>query len=410
MKFNLDYNMEVKAMKSKKRFLVLIILFLSWVLGNFDKIAITVAAIPITKEFSLSPQQMGLIMSSFYLSYSIMTLLGGVLADKFGHRRVLMTIMVLWSGFTALTSAAWNLSSMVVIRFLFGAAEGGFSPASSVTIAEVFPKEERGRAKSFLVSASVLGMALGGLVTAAIVTKYNWHMAFILFGILGAILSVLFYMFIREHKGDAAAAQTGNKISLKQAFATPLVFQLGLIYFGAGITNYGLSSWLPSYWVNVRGLSMMEMGAMTAVPFVFMFLSMQVSGYVLDKFLVGREKFAILGGALGVALFMFFVMNATTTLEAVIYLSLTYTSMSFISATVFVLPLKYLPMQMIGSATGFINFMQQAAGVVAPATMGFLITRYAGSYTPVFLFVIAIILVSAAVSLLIKTKTDSQKA
>ena len=408
--------MEDKAVKKRtNKYVILGILFLSWVIGNFDKVAINVAAIPITKEFDLTPQYMGMIMSAFFLSYSVMTLLGGILADKYGHRKVLTTIMGLWSGFTALTGAAWNFYSMVAIRFIFGAAEGGFGPASSVTVAEVFPKEQRGRAKSFLVSASVIGSGLGALVTTALMVAYSWRMAFFVFGILGLILTVLFYVFIRVHKGsaeeaDQAAAAAATKFSLKNVAKVPMVLQLGLIYFGAGVVNWGLTSWMPSYWVNVRGLSMLKMGAVMALPAIAMFVFMQVSGFILDKYAAGREKWVLLAGALGVALFIYLMMGASTINEAIIYSVLAFTCMAFISSTVFVLPLKYLPMGMIGSATGFINFMQQVAGIIAPTVMGFLLTRFAGSYVPVFYFVIGSVLFSAVIALLIKTKAGVQNA
>ena len=408
--------MEDKAVKKRtNKYVILGILFLSWVIGNFDKVAINVAAIPITKEFDLTPQYMGMIMSAFFLSYSVMTLLGGILADKYGHRKVLTTIMGLWSGFTALTGAAWNFYSMVAIRFIFGAAEGGFGPASSVTVAEVFPKEQRGRAKSFLVSASVIGSGLGALVTTALMVAYSWRMAFFVFGILGLILTVLFYVFIRVHKGsaeeaDQAAAAAATKFSLKNVAKVPMVLQLGLIYFGAGVVNWGLTSWMPSYWVNVRGLSMLKMGAVMALPAIAMFVFMQVSGFILDKYAAGREKWVLLAGALGVALFIYLMMGASTINEAIIYSVLAFTCMAFISSTVFVLPLKYLPMGMIGSATGFINFMQQVAGIIAPTVMGFLLTRFAGSYVPVFYFVIGSVVFSAAIALLIKTKAGVQNA
>ena len=408
--------MEDKAVKKRtNKYVILGILFLSWVIGNFDKVAINVAAIPITKEFDLTPQYMGMIMSAFFLSYSVMTLLGGILADKYGHRKVLTTIMGLWSGFTALTGAAWNFYSMVAIRFIFGAAEGGFGPASSVTVAEVFPKEQRGRAKSFLVSASVIGSGLGALVTTALMVAYSWRMAFFVVGILGLILTVLFYVFIRVHKGsaeeaDQAAAAAATKFSLKNVAKVPMVLQLGLIYFGAGVVNWGLTSWIPSYWVNVRGLSMLKMGAVMALPAIAMFVFMQVSGFILDKYAAGREKWVLLAGALGVALFIYLMMGASTINEAIIYSVLAFTCMAFISSTVFVLPLKYLPMGMIGSATGFINFMQQVAGIIAPTVMGFLLTRFAGSYVPVFYFVIGSVLFSAVIALLIKTKAGVQNA
>ena len=66
---------------------------------------------------------------------------GGLLADKYGAKKILLTAVIIWSIFTGLTAVAWSFSALIVIRFLFGIGEGGFQPAASKIIATIFPKD-----------------------------------------------------------------------------------------------------------------------------------------------------------------------------------------------------------------------------------------------------------------------------
>ncbi|PKN68815.1 MAG: hypothetical protein CVU54_13155 [Deltaproteobacteria bacterium HGW-Deltaproteobacteria-12] len=403
--------MQIIRLRTEQKNIILGILFLTWVLVSFNKIAITIAIIPMTEEFNLTPYQIGLIMSSFFFSYAAVSLIAGFVTNKAIHRSIMTKIMILWTGLAMATAAAWNFICLMVLRSMHGAAGGMLGPLGAVTIAELFPKEERGRAQSFLVSGTVLGTGVGGLVTAAIIAMFHWRMAFLLFGILGAIFTILFCILIGDHMINmAAAVQPDNTTSITKVIQEPFVLKLGLIALGAGTVNWGLTSWLPGYWVNIQGMSMVNMGVLTVVPAIIMFVFMQISGVVLDKLMVKFEKYVLFCSTLCVAALMYLMMGAVDLPGVVAYLSLTFVMMAFITSTMFVLPQKYLPTRMIGSATGFIIFMHLIAGSIAPAVMGFLITKHSGSYSPVFLFVGIMILMSAAVSLTINTKVDFLKS
>ena len=143
-------NLSTSYSRSRKTF-VLVMLFLSWILANADRIAMSISIVPITQEFALDARSAGLLLSAFYLSYSLMQLAAGWLGDRFGSRLVLVFSVACWSVFTGLTGLAATFTALFVIRVLFGIGEGGFVPASTVTIAEAFPRAERARAKSLVI-------------------------------------------------------------------------------------------------------------------------------------------------------------------------------------------------------------------------------------------------------------------
>lgn len=390
-----------------RRYLILGILFLSWIIGYFDKNAINVAAIQIGKEFDLHQGQIGIVMSSFFLSYAAMTLFGGMLADRYGSRRVITVIMILWSLFTVFTGLAWSFASLVFTRFVFGAAEGGFPSASSVTIAELFPKEQRGRAKSFLVSAATVGMAFGTVIVAAIIVHAGgWRNAFFLFGGCGMILSAVFWTVCRRAMpaGVAAGKDAPARPSFKEVLRIPLVWKLAGMQFGIGFFLWGLNSWMPSYWVKVRHLDMVTMGALSSIPWIISFVLMNVSGWLLDRYLAGREKMLIAACMLVSAVFTYLMFNAESVAMAFTYLTVTTVMMSVSSPAIFVLPLKYVPKDFVGTTTGIANFGQQTAGILAPTIMGYMITFFHGSYEAVFWLVISMSLLTFLIALTVDTR------
>ena len=95
------------------------------VLSYVQRVAISQAAGPISRDLHLTKQQMGMIFGAFGLSYALFEIPAGLLGDRIGVRKVLVRIVLAWSAFTALTGAAWNVASLYVVRFLFGAGEAG---------------------------------------------------------------------------------------------------------------------------------------------------------------------------------------------------------------------------------------------------------------------------------------------
>jgi MFS transporter, ACS family, glucarate transporter len=100
------------------------------VLSYVQRVAISQAAGPISHDLHLNKAQMGFVFGAFGLSYALFELPAGLLGDRLGVRRVLSQIVLAWSIFTALTGAAWNVTSLWIIRFLFGAGEAGCFPNS----------------------------------------------------------------------------------------------------------------------------------------------------------------------------------------------------------------------------------------------------------------------------------------
>lgn len=381
-----------------RRYVTLSVLFITWFIGYFDRMAINIAIIPIGKEFSLSAAQSGLILSSFFLGYSIMQLFGGWFADLFGSRKVLILCVLAWSLFTGLTGLVTSFITLFAVRFMFGLGEGSFSPASSVAVAENFPRSERARAKSILLSSYQLAGIIGSFGVATLMVLYNWRNTFHILALLGIIITILLWFSLPVHRKNSETKQpVATRISAGELVKMDLVWKVLIVWFGISIVNWGLATWMPSYLIEVRHLKLLKMGLLSAIPSTAGFLSIMLTGWVLDKFMNGREKIFLVYGSLFTALFLYLMFASQSIMMAILFWSLCQFSLCTVFVTVFAVPLKYFPGKSIGTATGYINFGGQIAGVVAPSLIGIMISLFHGSFQAAFWSLVVAALVSAIV-------------
>ncbi|USK61443.1 MFS transporter [Peribacillus asahii] len=399
--------MQENVYNNKTKTTVLTLLFLTWVVNYLDKNSMSVAIITISKEFSLTPTQGGMVISSFFLAYAIMQLIGGWLTDKYGAKKVILISLFVWSVFTIFTGFAWSFISLIIIRFLFGLGEGSFPSASSVALAENFPKEQRGRAKGLLSASTQIGSIISVLLAAVLIESVGWNTMFFIFGALGFVFLLLLWKYLPERAQQKGTTQT-QKVSYRNVLKNPTAWLLMLIYFGMSMVNWGLNSWLPSYWVNVRGLELVKTGFISMLPVACSLLGIILSSWALDKLAAGKEKFIIITGAVIGIIALYFTMNASTVTLAVTFLCFAYFGVGLLSV-VLAIPLKYFPQNSMGSTVGIMYFGGQMAGTIAPTLMGYTITLFNGSYNGAFTLLIGSLFIPIIASLFLKLNSTKQE-
>lgn len=112
------------------------LLFVAYAIDYIDRLAINLALPLLGEEFDLDYSQRGLIISTFFIAYTLAQLPGGLLADRYGAVRMALIGLVAWSVFTGLTALAWSFGTLLVVRFLFGLAQGVFPAAAVKLVAE----------------------------------------------------------------------------------------------------------------------------------------------------------------------------------------------------------------------------------------------------------------------------------
>jgi len=396
-------------MSTKRKWLILVAMAALVTLGQFDKNAIAVAAVPISQEFGFSPTDMGLVISCFFITYTLMNFLGGFIADVYGARKVATVVTLFWSAFTGMTGLAWSFYSLMAIRFIFGAAEGAFPPTNSLIVAELFPVKKRAFPKSFITGSSALGIGLGAVAITQITHYFGWRNAFFLYCIMGFLLSACFYFVSRDMPKQDNKGSQKKGVFFKEVFKFPLIWRVIPIQFAAGVFVWGLNSWMPTYWMKVKGLSLTSMGVAAAIPNVVAAASIFLVGYLLDKYWGGKEKWVIAVGAMLAAVSTYLTFIAPTVIMGIICMTIASMTSGAMTQTIFICVIKYFPQHTIGAGCGLANGSSQLAGIMTPAILGYIITVTDGNYAAVFGVVIGILLIGALVALTIKPEYLGKK-
>ena len=319
--------------------------FLLALLLYIDRICISVAKEPIVQDLNLSDEQMGWVLSVFALGYALFQTPAGILADRLGSRRVLTTVVTFWSLFTALTGAAWNFTSMLVVRLLFGAGEAGAFPGISRAVFSWIPLQERGLVTGINFSGSRLGAAFALPIVAWLILTLGWRMSFVVLGAVGVVWAVVWYLVFRddptEHAGLSVTEQDfirANRQQVDPAVAKEPLRAGSLIgsknmwlamgqYFCSNFTFFFCLTWLFPHLKEKYALETLEAGFYASAPLVLGALGNWFGGWWIDRiyrqgnWTLSRRLPAAVGFGLA-AIGLVVSVYMQTPLTAIIFLSI----------------------------------------------------------------------------------------
>jgi sugar phosphate permease len=391
-----------------------------------DRMCISMTIPFMMKDLNFSATAAGSIMGAFFLTYSLAQMPGGMLSDKIGPRKVISGALVWWSVFTAFTGMVSSLTNILVVRFLFGLGEGVFPAPVWKTIGNWFNKRERATANSIILSTVALGPAITPLIMAPIIANFGWRAAFYVLGTAGLVCALLSWRYLadtpRQHRGisaaelaeheaerkaEAAAAGDGGmaKASLRQLMASPTIWMLFLVWLTLTIAMYGYMTWLPTYLMKVRGLSLMNAGFAASVPFFFAAIGTGISGWLMDRFFKNNIKMMIVLSELLGAFFLYQFFNVADNTMAQIYQCVAAFFLWMALGSFWSLTVLVIPEHLMGSGSGFVNTGGQFGGFIAPIAIGMMIDYFGGNYAAGFNVLIGSTIVSALiVTFFVKTR------
>ncbi|CAG8770814.1 42684_t:CDS:2 [Gigaspora margarita] len=164
-----------------------------------------IAIVYMAKEFNWNHTIQGYVVSSFYLGYLTSQIMGGILADKFGGRRVLGIAAATWTLFTLLTpiSARINIYCLILCRICLGIGEGTTFPCLHSLVSKWFPPEERSRAVSALYASNFIGMVITMPISNLLgSSQFGWESIFWVFAIVGSFWSMIWYFYGKSDPKD----------------------------------------------------------------------------------------------------------------------------------------------------------------------------------------------------------------
>ena len=270
---------------TRARYFVVLLAISLAVLSYVQRVAISQAAEPISHDLHVSKEQMGLIFGAFGLAYALFEIPMGLLGDRLGVRRVLTQIVLAWSVCTALTGAAWNVGSMWVIRFLFGAGEAGCFPNLTRMLSAWMPARERVSAQALMWAFARWGGAITPPLALLAINLFGWRWAFVHFAMAGVVWCAVFLFWFRDdptkHRSVNAAErellESSRVLTTHRAgqahwlsvLLTPRVLMLGLQYFCFSYVWYFYITWLPLYLREAHGQSKARAALLATLPLLF---------------------------------------------------------------------------------------------------------------------------------------------
>ena len=405
----------LKKFQSENRYVVFFFLYVGFCISYIDRSAIGLALPSISKDFTLAPTQMGVVISAFFIGYSIMQLPGGWMADKFGSKSVILIALTLWSIFTFMTGHASSLAGLLFLRFVFGLCEGPYAGACYRGIAEYFPRELRPAFATGVLSSNYIGSAIAPIIIVPLILWFGWRGMFQALGCIGLVY-VFFYAFfyaffvkqVKPAEEEKAGAKKGSK---KEYFLKLLhfsiIWKLVVCAFCISCINKGLDAWMSTYLIAERGINLKAVGYVTPIPFMASFLSTAVCGWIMNKYFDRVEQYMIGICAVMTAVFLYLMYNAETLFWVVVFQCGVYFFKACILGSAVAIVLKIVTGNIAGSATMIVNMGGQVAGFISPVVMGYLVSVFNGSFNAVFYYLIGAASVCALSAFLIPKRKEA---
>jgi MFS transporter, ACS family, glucarate transporter len=383
---------------------VLGMLSLLSIITYIDRVCIAVAGPRMQDSLNISPQAWGWVTSVFFLSYSAFEIPTGLLGDRIGPRRVLTRIVLWWSAFTSLTGVVSNYSLLLLVRFCFGMGEAGAYPNASAVIARWIPSQHRARAWGLVWMSAQIGAATSPLLVVPIQVRYGWRASFFVFGILGVIWAVVWYVWFRDSPTEKPGV---TPTELQEIGAEPPVPHGGLSWADAlrsgtlwRITAIGacyvyalafFQGWLQTYLVRGRGYTEAAL-VLSSLTYVVGACANGIGGIASDYLVrrLGLKQGRRTVGAVGLSAAAIFMAAASVTTNAtwaLVFLSLAYAGILLQQPNLCALCLD-TGHKHAGAVFGFMNTAANAASAVSSVVFGYLVA-YFGSYNAPFVPMVA---------------------
>lgn len=394
------------------RWRIFLLLLFVGALSYIDRISLSVGMPLIAKEFNISPEMQGILLSSFFWTYAMFQIPGGWLADKIGPRKILTWAVTLWSVCQLLTGLSANLLMMLLARLGLGISEAPQYPTGAKLAAMWLPLKERARGAVLMDSSSTLGAAIGSLIVAGLIALLGgWRESFVAVACITAGAGWILHKYIRdkpeqhphinaaeieyiqsEHrKEDGLGEREEYKGKAKQFLKHPTFWFMGCGFMAANMLFYGLLTFGPLYLYQERGLDIKGLAGASFAIYFAGFIGENVAGWLTQKFLAkGIRANIVMRSLLGLSaaiatvaiLSVAFVENAQV---AVVLLAVTLFFGRFLGLY-WSLPGTLTIRSQAGVLGGMMNFFSNAGGIIIPIVTGFIVSMTGSYFSALILF------------------------
>jgi len=275
------------------------------------------------KQLHLSDAVYGLAAAIFFAGYFFFQLPSNLILARVGAPRWIAVIMVAWGVISCCMALVTTARSFYVLRFLLGVAEAGFFPGMILYLRNWFPRNARGRAVAWFMTANPLAGVIGGPISGALLGLHHlgiagWQWLFVLEGLPAVVLAVVVLFTLKDDPQQADWLKPEERLWLSTmldqervlhaevgaaeiwaAFLSWRIWLLTIVYFGLTTSGYGLILWMPNFIHSLSDVSNFAIGIISVIPYVATAIAMVLVGMHSDQ--TGERRWHLAGSALAAA-------------------------------------------------------------------------------------------------------------
>ena len=389
---------------TQRRWLRIIpIALIMYTISYVDRTNVSLALDPrishMMRDLVMDDRMKGEAAGIFFFGYVLLQIPGGYLASHWSARKVISIFLVFWGLCAVGCGLSRTFREFEVMRFLLGVAESGVFPATTVLLANWFPRNERARANAFWHLCQPLAVAGSAPLTGWLLGKYGWQQMIILEGILPFIWLPIWWFGINDHPREAkwiSAEEKGYLESTLQrevvqlAPATPVpwwyrlrersLFVMLGIYFLHNCAAYGCMTFFTAG-LKDRGFSALQYGILFSIPYALTALIMVVNSWHSDKTHERRAHVAAVYMLSGSSLILSVALKGYFW-PSYVFMCLAIPGPFAAMAPFWAIPSETLPRATLGSVVGLVNAFGNLGGFAGPYIVGWLKESYQSTAIP----------------------------
>ena len=273
---------------SPYRWQVLIMTWLAYLYDSLDLQILAICMPVIIPDLKITLADAGLLASATMIGTLVGGILFGWIAENYGRKNAAVWGLAEFGIFTAVVYWVDSWSQLMVLRFMQGIGLGGIWGPIVALIADHWKPKYRARAAGFMLSTFALGGILAATMGRFMLTQVGWRWIFVLTG-TAVFAAILFQLLVPADPKPAKGVKK-EKISLGELFDSSILKVTILATIAAACQMggfWGVASWVPTYLVKERGLSLEFMSYFSIMIYVGAFAGYYFYAYLADK--LGRR-------------------------------------------------------------------------------------------------------------------------
>ena len=398
---------------------ILALVAVGTMINYLDRTVLGIAAPFLTKDLALSAAQMGMVFSAFSWSYAALQIPGGIFLDRFGTRLTYFIAVVCWSVFTGMMGLVRSLNALILTRIGVGVFEAPCFPANSRILATWFPQHERARANGIYSFGQYVGLGFLSVPLFWVTQRFGWRGLFFLVGALGVAFGLLWWALYRNPgesdtvsraeldyiEAGGGGEYRGEPLRFKRSHIWALlrhrqVVGASLGQFGGNSTQVFFVTWFPTYLVTARGMTFIQAGLMTSLPYIGASIGVLAGGLLSDTLLKRTgsanlaRKLPIVGGMLlASTIVLANFVPAENNAIVILIMSIAFFGQGMTNLGWTVVS-DIAPKKLIGLTSGIFNFSANLAGIITPLVIGYAF-QVTGSFVGPLAYIAVVALIGA---------------